>query len=220
MPCRSPYRRSGLRTLSGGRSGHGPSRPQPSFPSQTHAGMTARHRSWCSERPRSNTPRITRHSNYRVSLALPRSCYYAHELRTSQAECRGFESRLPLHLPLRAQRDTLLISPYGDSAGRGSAATAALAAAKAAATRFGDSGARRAGLCSRGRPKGPPSDRASRGAAVHESDRRSGLPPLERVDLVGTVGGDGASGVAYAPWDRVPSSSSRPSGKPAVSASH
>jgi hypothetical protein len=33
----------------------------------------------------------------RVSLALSRSCHYAHEVRTSQAECRGFESRLPLH---------------------------------------------------------------------------------------------------------------------------
>ena len=32
-----------------------------------------------------------------VSLALPRSRYNAHEVRTSQAECRGFESRLPLH---------------------------------------------------------------------------------------------------------------------------
>jgi hypothetical protein len=31
------------------------------------------------------------------TLALPRSCYNAHEARTSQAECRGFESRLPLH---------------------------------------------------------------------------------------------------------------------------
>jgi hypothetical protein len=30
----------------------------------------------------------------RVSLALSRSCYNAYELRTSQAECRGFESRL------------------------------------------------------------------------------------------------------------------------------
>jgi hypothetical protein len=33
------------------------------------------------------------------SLANSRSCYCAHEVRTSQAECRGFESRLPLHLP-------------------------------------------------------------------------------------------------------------------------
>ena len=32
------------------------------------------------------------------SLAPPRSCYYAHEVRTSQAECRGFESRLPLQV--------------------------------------------------------------------------------------------------------------------------
>jgi CO/xanthine dehydrogenase Mo-binding subunit len=30
------------------------------------------------------------------SLARPRSRHNAHELRTSQAECRGFESRLPL----------------------------------------------------------------------------------------------------------------------------
>jgi hypothetical protein len=27
-------------------------------------------------------------------------CNYAYEVRTSQAECRGFESRLPLHFPL------------------------------------------------------------------------------------------------------------------------
>jgi hypothetical protein len=31
------------------------------------------------------------------SLALPRSCHYAHERKTSHAGCRGFESRLPLH---------------------------------------------------------------------------------------------------------------------------
>ena len=37
------------------------------------------------------------------SLADSRSRCYAHELRTSQAECRGFESRLPLHcLPLHS----------------------------------------------------------------------------------------------------------------------
>jgi hypothetical protein len=36
-------------------------------------------------------------------LAVPRSCYYAHQLRTSQAECRGFESRLPLQ-PLLTDR--------------------------------------------------------------------------------------------------------------------
>ena len=42
------------------------------------------------------------------SLAPPRSRYNAHEVRTSQAECRGFESRLPLHFLFRAQRDTLL----------------------------------------------------------------------------------------------------------------
>src|SRR3990172_10958721 len=34
------------------------------------------------------------------SLALPRSCYNAREVRTSQAECRGFESRLPLQRSL------------------------------------------------------------------------------------------------------------------------
>jgi hypothetical protein len=34
------------------------------------------------------------------SLAFSRSRYNAHEFRTSQAECRGFESRLPLQ-PLR-----------------------------------------------------------------------------------------------------------------------
>src|ERR1035437_128740 len=39
-----------------------------------------------------------------VSLAVPRSRYNAHEVRTSQAECRGFESRLPLHLPPLAHR--------------------------------------------------------------------------------------------------------------------
>ncbi len=34
-----------------------------------------------------------------LSLAHPRSCHYAHERDNSQAECRGFESRLPLHVP-------------------------------------------------------------------------------------------------------------------------
>ena len=31
-----------------------------------------------------------------AQLAVPRSRYNAHERQTSQAECRGFESRLPL----------------------------------------------------------------------------------------------------------------------------
>ncbi len=52
------------------------------------AGRTAR----CPIGARPDSDTITT----RVSLALPRSCYNAHELRTSQAECRGFESRLPL----------------------------------------------------------------------------------------------------------------------------
>jgi hypothetical protein len=36
------------------------------------------------------------------SLAFSRSRYNAHEFRTSQAECRGFESRLPLQTSVAA----------------------------------------------------------------------------------------------------------------------
>ena len=43
----------------------------------------------------------------RVSRGLPRSCYYAHEVRTSRAECRGFESRLPPQLSIHARGDTI-----------------------------------------------------------------------------------------------------------------
>jgi len=44
--------------------------------------------------PIANTDRAFFHDTLtkRVSLDLRRSCYNAHELRTSQAECRGFES--------------------------------------------------------------------------------------------------------------------------------
>jgi len=50
-------------------------------------------RGCCRARPRCCDDTLTS----RVSLAPPRSCYCAHEVRASQAECRGFESRLPLH---------------------------------------------------------------------------------------------------------------------------
>ena len=42
-------------------------------------------------------------------LAPPRSRYCAHEVRTSQAEGRGFETRLPLHFPVSARHDTISV---------------------------------------------------------------------------------------------------------------
>ena len=49
--------------------------------------------------------RLVRHDTITVppALADPRSRHNAHEARTSQAECRGFESRLPLHFPLHGR---------------------------------------------------------------------------------------------------------------------
>lgn len=108
-------------------------RGEPGRCPRARPGLTRRHRSSASAHRHATGPRILsdvptllqygsrvarpgpwHHTKTSAeSLALPRSRHIAHELGTSQAECRVFESRLPLRFPpFRAYENTLTVSTH------------------------------------------------------------------------------------------------------------